>query len=247
MIENLKRVDNPLTIIGFFAVIAEITMTVAFSAVSLELRPVFIWFVMAFPPFLVILFFLTLNFNHKVLYAPSDFRDDANFMELAAASGATKSLNEAEKQLENIRHQIDKVSEPSDSSPASKEALQGAINDIAQNISDAKKRVKGLFYDLETYPEMSWGQWRVLAYLYHQPNAVSVDSLSAGLDISRAVALYDLATLQSYGLVKSKEEAGQRLMELTEGGRVWTSKEVDSFTSFFRQGISVGANEQKKS
>lgn len=37
---------------------------------------------MLFPPFLVSLFFLTLNFNHKTLYAPSDFENQENFMKL---------------------------------------------------------------------------------------------------------------------------------------------------------------------
>src|SRR5690606_32026444 len=35
---------------------------------------------MLFPVFLVGTFFLTLNFNHRVLYAPSDYRDENNFV-----------------------------------------------------------------------------------------------------------------------------------------------------------------------
>lgn len=39
----------------------------------------YIWFLMLFPPLLITLFFVTLNFNHKVLYAPSDWKDETNF------------------------------------------------------------------------------------------------------------------------------------------------------------------------
>jgi hypothetical protein len=37
---------------------------------------------MAFPTLLILLFFITLNFNYKVLYAPSDFKDEDNFLKL---------------------------------------------------------------------------------------------------------------------------------------------------------------------
>lgn len=39
-----------------------------------------LWFLILFPVLLVIIFFLTLNFNHKVLYAPSDYRADSSFL-----------------------------------------------------------------------------------------------------------------------------------------------------------------------
>ncbi len=80
MLERMKLVSNPLTIIGFFSAIAEIALTVALIYVPSGLQSTFIWFVMLFPVFLVSLFFLTLNFNSKVLYAPSDFQNEENFM-----------------------------------------------------------------------------------------------------------------------------------------------------------------------
>lgn len=45
------------------------------------IQAAFVWYVMLFPVILVVSFFLTLNFNHKVLYAPTDFDDERNFME----------------------------------------------------------------------------------------------------------------------------------------------------------------------
>jgi len=82
MIEKIKPVSNPLTIIAIFAALAEIAGTVAIATVDKPLQGTFIWFVMGFPILLVTAFFLTLNFNSRVLYAPSDFKKEELFLEL---------------------------------------------------------------------------------------------------------------------------------------------------------------------
>lgn len=78
----MKKIKNPLTIIGLFAGIAEIAGTTVLPLVSENVQSIFIWYVMGFPVLLVVLFFITLNFNPKVLYSPSDFADEKNFMTL---------------------------------------------------------------------------------------------------------------------------------------------------------------------
>lgn len=80
MVDNIKKVSNPLTIIAIFAALAEINSTVAIGLVTAELQEIFIWFIIAFPSLLIIFFFLTLNFNPKVIYAPSDFQNEENFL-----------------------------------------------------------------------------------------------------------------------------------------------------------------------
>lgn len=85
MIERMGRISNPLTIIAIFAALAEIAGTISLGIVDASLQSVFVWFVMLFPVLLVASFFLTLNFNPKVLYAPADFRDDKSF--IATVSG----------------------------------------------------------------------------------------------------------------------------------------------------------------
>jgi hypothetical protein len=82
MIEKIRGIQNPLTIIAIFACLAEIAGTVAMATVSKELQSTFVWFVMGFPTLLVVLFFATWNFNSKVLYAPSDFQSDEKFLEM---------------------------------------------------------------------------------------------------------------------------------------------------------------------
>ena len=42
----MKKISNPLTIIGLFAGIAEVAGTVVLPFVSLELQKFFIWYVM---------------------------------------------------------------------------------------------------------------------------------------------------------------------------------------------------------
>ena len=53
-----------------------------------HVQATFVWFLMGFPVLLVLAFFVTLNWNHKVLYAPSDYRDDSSFLRVLG-SGAT--------------------------------------------------------------------------------------------------------------------------------------------------------------
>ncbi|MFY7938842.1 MAG: hypothetical protein ACOVOQ_15800 [Flavobacterium sp.] len=79
MTEKVKLISNPLTIIAIFAALAEINATVSIGLVDKELQGTFIWFVILFPTLLIILFFLTLNFNTKVIYAPSDYKNDDSF------------------------------------------------------------------------------------------------------------------------------------------------------------------------
>jgi hypothetical protein len=74
-------IRNPLTVVGMFAGVAEVSGVWVLPRLSLDLQGAFIWFVMLFPALLVLAFFLTLNFNPKCLYAPGDFRDDAAFID----------------------------------------------------------------------------------------------------------------------------------------------------------------------
>ncbi|WLE96850.1 MAG: hypothetical protein QTN59_19500 [Candidatus Electrothrix communis] len=79
MTEKVGTIKNPLTIIAIFAAISEISGTIVLPFINAEHQGLYIWFLMIFPIILVVTFFLTLNFNHKVLYAPSDYKDEENF------------------------------------------------------------------------------------------------------------------------------------------------------------------------
>ena len=90
MLSSFKKITNPLTIIAIFAGITEVMCTAALGFVSDANEIWIVVFLVSFPSGLVLLFFLTLNLNNKVLYAPSDFADEANFM-LASNLGAQSS------------------------------------------------------------------------------------------------------------------------------------------------------------
>jgi hypothetical protein len=86
MNNKLGTVKNPLSVIAIFAGIAEISGAAVLPHISPENQQLYIWFLMSFPFALIILFFITLNWNYKVLYAPSDFQNEENFVNLQKAS-----------------------------------------------------------------------------------------------------------------------------------------------------------------
>ena len=107
MIQNIKSVNNPLTIIAIFSAIAEIAGTISLKLVNADLQYIFLWFVILFPTLLIILFFGTLNFNNKVLYAPSDFKDEQNFINtMRGVNDVPFSLEAVQAQLELTKIQI---------------------------------------------------------------------------------------------------------------------------------------------
>ena len=93
MLENPRRISSPLTIMGMFAVLTELCASVVLPSLSPEIQAVFVWFVMAFPFALLLLFFLVLIIRPQSIYAPSDFRDEENF--LRAIFPATPAEREA--------------------------------------------------------------------------------------------------------------------------------------------------------
>lgn len=80
MSDRFRKVDNPLTIIAIFAGITEVAASVALPFLGDSAQSVFVWFLFLFPFVLVAAFFITLNLNPKVLYAPADYRDEKHFL-----------------------------------------------------------------------------------------------------------------------------------------------------------------------
>lgn len=83
-----KPVSNPLTIIAIFAGIIEASSLAALPFLEGHSQDIYTWFLVGFPPFLTLLFFMTLNFNHKTLYSPSDFNDQQDFLDAAQPAAA---------------------------------------------------------------------------------------------------------------------------------------------------------------
>lgn len=99
----LTHLINPISVIAMFAALCEASATTVLPHLDEKNRQVYIWFLIMFPSGLVTLFFLTLNFNHHVLYAP---RDRAK----AASNQCEKNLDpQAQSNAEN---QVKSAEEP---------------------------------------------------------------------------------------------------------------------------------------
>lgn len=72
MLEKMKSVTNPLTIIGLFCGVAEVVSLFTITRITPELQSTLLLFVMGFPVLIVLLFFGTLWFKDRVLYAPGE-------------------------------------------------------------------------------------------------------------------------------------------------------------------------------
>ncbi|GAB6407139.1 hypothetical protein [Pseudomonas sp. MHK4] len=77
-----KRINNPMTVIAIFATLSETSAAVSLPFLDNEDRDVYIWFLISFPFYLLLLFFATLNFNYRSLYAPSDFEKGKHFIKV---------------------------------------------------------------------------------------------------------------------------------------------------------------------
>lgn len=78
--ESSKIAKNPLTIIAIFAATIEASALASLPLLEVDNQYIYTWFLIGFPPFLTLLFFVTLNFNNRALYSPSDFTDQENFL-----------------------------------------------------------------------------------------------------------------------------------------------------------------------
>ncbi|MCK1791392.1 hypothetical protein [Pseudomonas violetae] len=77
-----QQLTNPMSIIAIFATLSEASAVVSLPFLDDDDREIYVWFLISFPFYLLFLFFATLNFNYRSLYAPSDFKSDEHFMKL---------------------------------------------------------------------------------------------------------------------------------------------------------------------
>lgn len=71
-----------MTIIAIFAALSETSAAVSLPFLDYEERGLYVWFLISFPFYLLFLFFVTLNFNYRSLYAPSDFEKEEHFIKI---------------------------------------------------------------------------------------------------------------------------------------------------------------------
>jgi len=119
MIDKIGHIKNPLTIIAIFAGLAEISGTAILPFISTENQNIFVWFLILFPILLVSLFFLTLNLNHRVLYAPSDYKNEENFLKLFVKTNPKERVKRIKEEIKESL-EINKICIPPEPLNASK-------------------------------------------------------------------------------------------------------------------------------
>ncbi|QAY89581.1 MULTISPECIES: hypothetical protein [unclassified Pseudomonas] len=75
-----QRISNPMTLIAIFATLSETSAAVSLPFLGEDEKEIYVWFLISFPFYLLFLFFATLNFNYRSLYAPSDFEKSKHFI-----------------------------------------------------------------------------------------------------------------------------------------------------------------------
>lgn len=136
MVEKIGHIKNPLTVIAMFAAIAEISGTTVLPFIESENQSVYIWFLMLFPVFLVGSFFLTLNFNHKVLYAPSDYKDENNFVNPYGKASPEEQGQKLRDEVEEIEAEQPATTENSNV----EEAETISSNEVFTNLNTIRHR-----------------------------------------------------------------------------------------------------------
>lgn len=100
-----NTIKNPLTIIGIFAAISEISGTTVLAFLTEDIQKIFVWYVIFFPVLLVVLFFTVILTKHQALYAPSDFKTDEAFSGLiknVQSQSSLESKNKKRSEIEEI-------------------------------------------------------------------------------------------------------------------------------------------------
>lgn len=143
MLEKMGHIKNPLTVIAMFAAIAEVSGAIVLPFISSENQATYIWFLMFFPVVLVLIFFATLNFNHKALYAPSDWKDESNFFRMfsrATPDERQLKLNEEVAEAETAVDSPTQITPPLSSLPPHTEtSRQPSISELPIDVAQSNR------------------------------------------------------------------------------------------------------------
>lgn len=147
------KISNPLTIVAIFSGLAEAFAIVALINVPLEIQETFVFFVMAFPILIVVLFFALLNWNHTVLYAPSDFEDESMYLESIKIRDSIKSeiigslsdqsadgIALTPQQIQKVSEKVDKVIDEASQTPR-KQQILGLLSDRPSSTSEISEQL----------------------------------------------------------------------------------------------------------
>ncbi|ADG11000.1 MarR family transcriptional regulator [Caulobacter segnis] len=209
MVENVKSISNPLTIIAIFAALAEVAGAVTLPLVAQPIQATYIWFVMGFPVVLVLAFFITLNFNSTVLYAPSDYRNEDNFLNVARRGrDFERSLDQLNEQLEKTKNALfDEIKQEADNAGGAERARLSQVASeqikLIQGYVDSARVIGEDFAATAEQPlPQSALQADILKYLARSRNPEPVEAIAGALRMSVAATDRALAKLTKRGLIE---------------------------------------------
>lgn len=173
---------------------------------------------MLFPFLLVVLFFLTLNFNARVLYAPSDFQTDESFLSaLAGRQELSLEFKAIDEQIETVKKEIvnEAVSQVGSISQAERERLNKVIG---AQIEALKEKVQAVSESVEDYAiglaarsyPRSELQARIIESLSKQPDGATVTQIAADTGHTTISVTRALEKLQRRGVLEG-QNGGQKL------------------------------------
>lgn len=246
MTENIKKINNPLTIIAIFAALAEVNATIAIGLIDKDLHYIFIWFIIGFPSILVILFFLTLNLNTKVMYSPSDYREDKTFLDSLYGQGgkkvSEKSLN-SEKIVKTLTEFEEKVINSIEKKLKYKSISSDEIKELLVNYKDEAKVISeraiqeslGINFEIPSILKsaiiywISYPAYIPIVYAIVKESLKSVEQIKSienkynmpsRWDISGLKGLFDfeilIGTPEAFEINESVKEALSKWIELNE-------------------------------
>ena len=209
MIENIKKVSNPLTIIAIFAGLAEIAGTVALPLILEINQSLFIWYVMGFPILLVIAFFITLNFNPKVLYSPSDYSNEDNFMvALEKRVRAEKRYKDIDRKIEETKTKVDEIPKNQENSKIV-EDLNKNIDKISKMINFSRQETENLI----NLKNANFGYRKGSVYdkvmrIIYSVNEISEEEIGKMLSLSKLKLNRVLNNLCEQNVIEKYEDSG---------------------------------------
>jgi len=177
------KVSNPLTIIAIFAGLAEALATIALVQLPPEIQSIFVYFVMAFPSGIVVLFFYVLYFKNTVLYAPSDYADQNHYLE---ANQIKESVSE---RIEEIFNDLNR-----NGTRLTKEEIDKAKSSLEESIEQSASLPR---------------KEQILEYLQGRSATTKEISETLGIHPSYTVTLLNILLKQG-AVSRQKDQNGQR-------------------------------------
>lgn len=188
MLDKIRNIKNPLTVIAIFAALTEVGGTVVLPFLSDENQSTFMWFLISFPSALLILFFATLNFNPTVLYAPSDFQNEENFLNVLRNR---KNLEVSFSRLnEDLEGSTDKILETiisrfGQEAERQRQSLRQLIDSHIAELKSSVERTEESVnvVSLQALPRSEL-QARIVAYLFSEKEPLTLGAISKAMSMN---------------------------------------------------------------